>query len=421
MIYLDAAATAPPRREVLEAMWPYLTTEFGNPSSSHSAGESAARALTAARETAARVLGCRPGEIIFTSGGTEADNLAVKGLALAGMDRMDRRDRLVQEGTGAPPHLVSTAVEHPAVLESLDYLQRRHGFRVTLLSVDAAGMVDPEEAAAALTPETVLCSVMYANNEVGTIQPVRKIAARCRAAGVPFHTDAVQAGGWLDLNVTRLGVDALSLSGHKLGTPKGIGLLYLRGVPALEPVMHGGGQERGRRSGTENVAGAVGMAAALALAAAERDATARHTATLRNRLIDTVLRDVPGALLTGHRSERLPGHASFCFPGTSGEAVLLELERAGVLCSSGSACAAGSDEPSAVLTAMGLDRATAQTAVRFTFTAALTEDDVERAARAVADAVGAVGGLAPGPACSGQGPTSQAPASNPRLMRQMVL
>ena len=243
-MYLDAAATAPPRREVLEAMWPYLTTEFGNPSSSHSTGEAAARALEEARETAGAVLGCRPREIIFTSGGTEADNLAVKGLALAGMDRLDR---IGQERTGAAPHLVSTAVEHPAVLESLDYLQRRHGFRVTLLPVHETGMVDPEEAAAALTPETVLCSVMYANNEVGTVQPVGEIAGRCRAAGVPFHTDAVQAGGWLDLDVGTLGVDALSLSGHKLGTPKGIGLLYLRGAPVLEPVMHGGGQERGDR------------------------------------------------------------------------------------------------------------------------------------------------------------------------------
>ncbi|MCC3267026.1 cysteine desulfurase family protein [Arthrobacter gengyunqii] len=398
MIYLDAAATAPPRREVLEAMWPHLTSEFGNPSSSHVAGESAARALEEARETAAAVLGCRPGEIIFTSGGTEADNLAVKGLALTGLDRQDRLERLerpAHDRSGAAPQLVSTAVEHPAVLESLDYLRRRHGFRVMLLPVDETGMVDPEEAAAALTPETVLCSVMYANNEVGTIQPVGEIAARCRAAGVPFHTDAVQAGGWLDLDVGTLGVDALSLSGHKLGTPKGIGLLYLRGAPPLEPVMHGGGQERGRRSGTENVAGAVGMAAALALAAAERDDAARHASALRNRLIDAVLRGVPGALLTGHGTERLPGQASFCFPGTSGEAVLLELERGGVLCSSGSACAAGSDEPSAVLTAMGLDRETAQTAVRFTFTAAIREDDVDRAAQEVVAAVAAVGGLAP--------------------------
>jgi len=391
-MYLDAAATAPPRREVLEAMWPHLTTGFGNPSSAHSAGEAAARALEAARETAAGVLGCRPGEIIFTSGGTEADNLAVKGLALAGMDRL-ALERPAHERPGAAPHVVSTAVEHPAVLESLNYLRRRHGFSVTLLPVDGTGMVDPEQAAAVLTPKTVLCSVMYANNEVGTVQPVGEIAGRCRAAGVPVHTDAVQAGGWLDLNVTALGVDALSLSGHKLGTPKGIGLLYLRGAPAVEPVMHGGGQERGRRSGTENVAGAVGLAAALVLAAAERDDAVRHAEALRNRMVEAVLRDIPGALLTGHRTRRLPGHASFCFPGASGEAVLLELERAGVLCSSGSACAAGSDEPSAVLTAMGLDREVAQTAVRFTFTAALTEGEVDRAARAAGEAVAAVGGL----------------------------
>ncbi len=389
MIYLDAAATAPPRREVLEAMWPHLTAGFGNPSSRHSVGEEAACALESARQTAAGVLGCRPGEIVFTSGGTEADNLAVKGLALSGLDCLGR-DR-----PGVTPHAVSTAVEHPAVLESLEYLRRRHGFRVTLLPVDGAGRVDTEGAAAALTPDTVLCSVMYANNEVGTVQPVPEIAAACRRAGVPFHTDAVQAGGWLDLDVGTLGVDALSLSGHKLGTPKGIGLLYLRGAPELEPVLHGGGQERGRRSGTENVAGAVGMATALALAAAERDDAARHAEVLRDRLIGGVLRGVPGALLTGHPSERLPGHASFCFPGTSGEAVLLELERSGVLCSSGSACAAGSDEPSAVLLAMGVDRETAQTAVRFTFTASLREGDVDLAVRAVAAAVGAVGGLAP--------------------------
>lgn len=257
MIYLDAAATAPPRREVLEAMWPHLTGGFGNPSSRHAAGEAAARALEEARAAAAGVLGCGPGEIIFTSGGTEANNLAVKGLALAGLDRRAgaagngsgvppaAAGRSGPCGTGRPPHVVATAVEHPAVLESLDYLRRRHGFTVKLLAVDAAGRVDPAEAAAALTPETVLCTVMYANNEVGTVQPIREIAAHCRAASVPFHTDAVQAGGWLELDVTDLGVDAISLSGHKLGTPKGTGLLYLRGTRVLEPHMHGGGQERG--------------------------------------------------------------------------------------------------------------------------------------------------------------------------------
>ena len=392
MIYLDAAATAPPRREVLEAMWPLLTSGFGNPSSAHGMGESASRALEAARASAATVLGCTPGEIIFTSGGTEADNLAVKGLALAGADRL-----ALQPGRGAP-HVVSTAVEHPAVLESLDYLQRRHGFTVTLLPVDGAGRVSPAAAAAALTPETVLCSVMYANNEVGTIQPVREIAGHCRTAAVPFHTDAVQAAGWLNLDVATLGVDALSLSGHKLGAPKGTGLLYLRGAPVLEPLLHGGGQERGRRSGTENVAGAVGMATALMLADAERADNVRRAAALRDRFIGAVLETVPGALLTGHRTERLPGHASFCFPGTSGEAVLLELERAGVLCSSGSACAAGSDEPSAVLTAMGFDAETAQTAVRFTFTAATGEPELDLAAAAVADAVAAVRRLGSTPA-----------------------
>ncbi|WP_426990411.1 cysteine desulfurase family protein [Pseudarthrobacter sp. Y6] len=379
MIFLDAAATTPVRREVLEAMWPYLSGEFGNPSSHHTLGEAGASALAGARAAVAKVLGCRPGEITFTSGGTEADNLAVKGIALAR-----------QAADPALNRVVISAVEHPAVEESARYLERFHGFTVDVVPVDGTGSVTPEALAAALRPETALVSVMYANNEVGTIQPVAELAAAATASGIPFHTDAVQAAGWLPLDVKALGVDALSISGHKLGAPKGCGVLYVRGRTRVEPLVHGGGQERGRRSGTENVAGAVALATALTLAHAERPELATRVEGFREQFIATILDTVPGALLTGHRTERLPSIASFCFPGTSGESVLLELERQGVVCSSGSACAAGSDAPSPVLTALGYDAEVAQTAVRFSFTSTVTADELEQAAAAVGTAVGSV-------------------------------
>jgi cysteine desulfurase len=289
--------------------------------------------------------------------------------------------------------VVISAVEHPAVEESARYLERFHGFTVDVVPVDGTGRVTLEALAAALRPETALVSVMYANNEVGTIQPVAELAAAATAKGIPFHTDAVQAAGWLPLDVKALGVDALSISGHKLGAPKGCGVVYVRGRIRVEPLVHGGGQERGRRSGTENVAGAVALATALTLAHAERPDLAARVAGLREHFIATVLDTVPGALLTGHRTERLPSVASFCFPGTSGESVLLELERQGVVCSSGSACAAGSDAPSPVLTALGFDAEVAQTAVRFSFTSAVTADELEHAAAAVGSAVGSVRSL----------------------------
>ncbi|MDQ0865856.1 cysteine desulfurase family protein [Arthrobacter globiformis] len=387
MIFLDAAATSPVRREVLEAMWPYLTGDFGNPSSHHSLGDSAARALTDARKTVAAVLGCRPGEITFTSGGTEADNLAVKGIALAR-----------QAADPALNRVAISAVEHPAVEESARYLERFHGFAVDVVPVDGNGTVTPEALAAVLRDETALVSIMYANNEVGTVQPVAELAALARGRGIPFHTDAVQAAGWLPLDVKALGVDALSISGHKLGAPKGNGALFVRGRTRTEPLLHGGGQERGRRSGTENVAGTVALATALTLAHADRPALAARVTGLRDRFIAAVLGSVPGALLTGHPSERLPSVASFCFPGTSGESVLLELERQGVVCSSGSACAAGSDAPSPVLVALGIEAEVAQTAVRFSFDSSVTAADLEAAAAAVTAAVGSVRnlGLIPG-------------------------
>jgi cysteine desulfurase len=379
MIYLDNAATTPLRREVAEAIWPIMTRGFGNPSSHHRVGEAAAAALTGARTRIARVLGCRPGEITITSGGTEADNLAVKGLAL---------------GNPRGRHIITTALEHEAVLESCDYLRRQHGFEISLLPTDAGGRVAPADLAEVLRPDTTLVAVHYANNEIGTVQPIRELAALARELRVPFHTDAVQAAGWLPLSVAELGVDALSISGHKLGAPQGVGALYLRGRLPVEPVLHGGGQERGKRSGTENVAGAVGLATALDLAETERAHHAAALAALRDTFIDAVLGSTPGAALTGDRQHRLPGHASFTFAGTGGEAVLLELERFDIVCSSGSACAAGSDEASHVLTALGIPGDLAQTAVRFTLSAATTAAELGETAVRVREAVAAVRGLA---------------------------
>jgi cysteine desulfurase len=376
-IYLDHAATTPIRAEVLAAMWPHLTS-FGNPSSHHKVGEAAAAALLSARQSVAQLLGCRVSDIIFTGGGTESDNLAIKGLAL-----------------GAPRgrHLITTPIEHEAVLESCDFLRRLHGFQVTMLATDTTGLIDPEQLRASLRPDTTLVSVQYANNEVGTVQDLTAIAAITRAARVPLHSDAVQAAGWLPLTVADLGVDALSLSGHKLGAPPGTGVLYLRGRLPVEPLLHGGGQERGKRSGTENVAGAIAFATALRLAEAERSRAAASVTRRRDVFIASVLRGASGARVTGHATRRLPGTASFVFPGTSGEAVLRELETHGVICSSGSACAAGSSEPSHVLTALGFSADEAQTAVRFTLSALTTEEELNAAAVWVHESIARVRGL----------------------------
>ena len=374
MIYLDEAATTPLRREVLEAMWPHIGPEFGNPSSHHEVGEAARRALDQARADVAQVLGARLSEITFTSGGTESDNAAVKGIALAAP-----RGR----------HVVVSAVEHPAVLESAEFLDRI-GYEVSRVAVDAEGLVQPDALEAALRDDTTLVSIQHANNEVGTIQPIARLTALAAARGIPFHTDAVQSAGWLDLDVGRLGVQAMSISGHKLGAPKGVGVLFLARRTPFEPLIHGGGQEGGRRSGTENVAAAVGMAAALRLARGPSD----DVVARRDAFVARVLSDVPGARLTGHAQQRLPGSASFVLPGTSGESVLLELEARGIVCSSGSACAAGSDDPSHVLLAMDVGPEVAQTAVRFTFGRSVTDADLDAAAAELATAVRTVSGLA---------------------------
>lgn len=376
MLYLDHAATSPVRPEVLAAMHPYLTQAFGNPSSHHTVGEAAARALDDARSRVAGVLGVRTGDVVFTGGGTEANNLAVKGTVLAALDRGRR-------------HLVVSPIEHESILESAAYLRRFHGIEVTFPAVDAAGRIDPGTVAEAVRDDTALVAVGHANNEIGTVQDVPAIAAAVHERGSLLHLDAVQSAGWL--TVEGLGADAIAIAGHKLGAPQGIGALAVRGRVPLEPLLHGGGQERGRRSGTENVAGAVGLATALELAESEREALSLQVAATTRALISRVLTAVPRAALTGDPERRLPGTASFTFRGVSGEAVLLELERRGVVSSSGSACAAGSDEPSHVLLACGVSPEVARTSVRLTFgREPLPPDAGERLAALVAESVRAV-------------------------------
>ena len=377
VIYLDYAATAPVREEVLRAIWPVLTETFGNPSSQHSVGMEARDRLNWARASVATTLGCASEELIFTSGGTESDNLAIIGVALA-----NPRGK----------HVVVSAIEHPAVFESAQYLERVHGFRVTRVPVDAFGTMHLDALESALDEDVTLCSVMMANNEVGTVQPVHTIATMCAERGIPFHTDAVQAAGWLDLRAT--GAQALSLSGHKLGATKGVGLLYRDAKLALEPTMHGGGQQGGLRSGTQDVASPVGLAVALALAVNERavalaeaddaaQAGVDPVMLRRDEFVASILSRVPDAQLTGHPIERLPGHASFVFPRVNGETLLLELDRLGIACSSGSACAAGSQDPSPVLLAMGVKPAIAHTSVRFSFSRSTSTEDLARAADAL--------------------------------------
>ncbi len=375
-LYLDNAATTPVRPEVLQAMLPYLTRDFGNPSSHHEVGEAAARALDDARRRVAAALGMRAGDVIFTSGGTESNNLAIKGIAVAAL--LSRGAR----------HVITTPIEHESVLSSVDHLRRVHAFAVTMLPVDALGRVDPADLAAAIRDDTALVSVSYANNEVGTVQDTAGLAAASEK--VPLHLDAVQAAGWLPLSHT--GADAISVAGHKIGAPKGTGVLAVRGRIPVEPLLHGGGQERGRRSGTENVAGAVAIAAALELAETEREAEARRVTGIRDELVSLVLAAIPSARLTGDPVNRLPATASFTFAGASGEAVLLELERRGITSSSGSACAAGSSDPSHVLTAMGVPADEALTAVRLT----LGHGAIDPAAVAAAVAA-SVSALDPGP------------------------
>jgi cysteine desulfurase len=360
-IYLDNAATTPVRPEVVEAIVPLLGSGY-NPSSLHAEGRAARAAVDAARETVARVLGATPREIVFTGGGSEADVLAVVGAARA---RGDRRG-----------HVVTTAIEHHAVLHAVEILER-DGWRVTRLPVDENGLVDPDAFAAALRPETVLASVMLANNETGTIQSIARLAALARERGVLFHTDAVQAAGWLPLGVDALGADLLSLSAHKFHGPKGVGVLYVRRETALEPLIVGGGQEHGLRAGTENVAGIAGFAAALALADAERPEAAPRVAALRDRLEAGILAAIPDARVNAAGAPRLPGHLSVAFAGAPSDALLIRLDLDGIAASAGSACAAGSLEPSHVVAALGVPEPYRNGVIRFSLSRANTAAEVD--------------------------------------------
>jgi cysteine desulfurase len=376
-IYLDNAATTPVHPAALNAAWPFLTNEFGNASSTHELGEHAAAALADARTRVANTLGARSGEIVFTSGGTEGDNLAIVGLALA---------------NPRGEHIVSARTEHEAVLASLEYLERVHGFEVTWLAVAQDASLNPADLNTALRDDTTLVTLMMANNEVGTLHPIRELAERAHSRGALMHTDAVQAIGWMPVDVRELGVDALTLSGHKIGAPKGSAAVFVRSGLAIEPLLHGGGQEGERRSGTENVAWAVALATALELLP-ESDTEGPRVAQLRDEFIDHVLSTVPEARLTGSAQGRLASIASFTLAGVGGEAILLELERRGVIVSSGSACAAGRDDPSHVLMACGFSEDEARTSVRFSLSHSTTADDLARAARALSESVAAVSGL----------------------------
>ena len=364
IIYLDHAATTPLDPQILELMLPYFTQQAGNPSSIHQLGRASLQALDDAREQVAMVLGCSRREIIFTGGGSEGANLAVKGAALA------------QRARGRGAHLVVSTIEHHAVLHAAEYLQTV-GFELTLLPVDAAGMVHPDDLRAALRPDTVLVSVMYANNEVGTIQPIAELGAICREAGVLFHSDAVQAVGMLPLDVEALNVDLLSITAHKFYGPTGVGVLYARRNTPLQPQIHGGGQERRRRAGTENVPAIVGLAAALTKAEARRPTYATRLSALRDQLISGLLERIPQSRLNGDPIRRLPNNANLGFDCVEGESILLLLDQAGICASSGSACTSGSLEPSHVLTAMGLSTEWANGSVRFSLGQSSSEEDVE--------------------------------------------
>lgn len=373
-IYVDHSATTAVDERVIDAMMPYFREQYGNPSSLYFLGQKAHQAIETARRQVAQVLNCVPREIIFTSCGTESDNLAIRGVALARQ----------HEGK----HLITTPIEHKAVIDTMKQLESEHGFEVTIVPVDEYGMVHVESIARALRPDTILVSVMYANNEVGTIQPIADIGQLLKNHSALFHVDAVQAGGYLSLDVKALGVDLMALSGHKFHAPKGVGMLYLkRGTPYVN-TMTGGGQESGQRAGTQNVPYIVGFAKALEIAQTDRARKNIELEEMRDLLISSILEEVPLAALTGHPVERLPGHVSFTMgTGLEADAMLLGLDIEGIAASSGSACTSGRNTPSHVLTAMGIPAEIAQSALRLTLGDDNTMDEVRRVAEKVPQVV----------------------------------
>lgn len=375
IIYLDHSATTPTDPRVVEAMLPYFTDVFGNAASAHGAGRKAEMAVEDARETLANLLNCQPKEIVFTSGGTESDNLAIRGAAISA--------RI--QGRGA--RLVTTPIEHDAVLKTVEALVSQSGFECTLLPVDGDGMVDAGEAASVMRADTALVSVIYANNEIGTIEPVSALAAAAHERGALFHTDAVQAAGQLNLDVQALGADLLTISAHKFYGPKGVGALFVREGIELEPHQTGGSHEQGRRGGTLNTPGVVGMAKALELAYRELDERVAQLRARRDQLIDGIMTRVAGAVLTGHAARRLPSHASFVIDGLDGNTLLMHLDLNGIAASSASACKTGNPEPSGVLLAMGLPAGEALGSLRLTVGKDTTEDDIEYVVETIAQTV----------------------------------
>jgi cysteine desulfurase len=363
-IYLDHAATTPVDPAVVEAMLPYFTESYGNASSLHHKGREASDALEEARQTVADILGCKEREVIFTSCGTESDNLALRGVAFAQAD-------------GGKRHLITSSIEHHAIGHTMEQLEEKFGFEVTYLPVDEYGIVHPDEVARAIRDDTALVSIMYANNEVGTIQPLAEIGEITRARDIPFHTDAVQAGGMLDLNVDRLNVDLMSLSAHKFYGPKGVGVLYARRKSKFWPMQTGGAQERRQRAGTENIPYIVALATALKLARSRVEEENQRLIALRDRLINGILESVPESALTGHPTRRLPNSASFVFKYIEGEGILLNLDALGICASSGSACTSASLEPSHVLRAMGIPIEVAHGSLRLTLGKSNTQEDVD--------------------------------------------
>jgi cysteine desulfurase len=362
-IYLDYAATTPMRREVLEAMHPYLTECFGNPSGLYSKGREAKRGLDTARIQVAGLLGAKKEEIVFTGGGTEADNFALKGIAFANRSKGN--------------HIITSSIEHHAILETCKFLETQ-GFEVTFLPVDTYGSVNPDDVKKAITPKTLLISIMHANNEIGTIQPIREIGATAREAGVYFHTDAVQTAGHIPIDVDTLNVDMVSMSAHKLYGPKGVGALFIRKGTHISPFIHGGEQENNRRASTENVAGIVGFGKAAELAALELESEYTRTTELRDRLVNGLMSRIDDIHLNGHPVQRLPNNINLTVPYTEGESVVLNLDEKGVCISTGSACTSSSMEPSHVLVAIGLLQETAYSSFRMTLGKWTTEEEIDR-------------------------------------------
>ena len=364
-LYLDYAASTPTDPQVLEAMLPYFSEVYGNASGLHRQARASARAISQARQQVADILGCKPKEVIFTACGSESDNLAIRGAAWA------------KRKAGAGCHIITTPIEHSAVKKTIDQLCREFGFEQTVVPVNTFGQVKVADIEAALRSDTILISVMYANNEVGTLQPLVEIGALAQERGIPFHTDAVQAAGYEPLDVEALQVDFLAISGHKIYAPKGIGILYARAGAPFLPMLTGGGHEGGRRPGTENVPYIVGIAKALERVAALRAEENLRQAVLRDRLIAGILAVVPGSQLTGHPIERLPNSATFIFDGCEANDILMHLDQAGIQGASGSSCSSGLPEPSQVLMAMGLPHALALSALRLTLGRQTTEADID--------------------------------------------